>query len=135
MLELEKIPSVVIDAHIWVWQAAGDRNVEKLRKYRGRQILPAICVWEVSMLAAKGRLKLKPDVATWVAHNLESPVEMEPLSAEISLLSSQLLNFHGDPADRLIVATAMVLQIPLITADEQIHRWNKNAGVLKVVGV
>ena len=45
MLELEKIPSVVIDTHIWVWQAAGDRRVEKLRKYRGRQILPAICVW------------------------------------------------------------------------------------------
>lgn len=135
MLELEKIPSVVIDTHIWVWQAAGDRRVEKLRKYRGRQILPAICVWEASMLVAKGRLKLKPDVAAWVAHNLESPVEMEPLSAEISVRSSQLVDFHGDPADRLIVATAMVLQIPLITADEQIHRWNKNAGVLKVVGV
>ena len=88
------------------------------------------------MLAAKkGRLKLKPDVATWVARNLESPVEMEPLAAEISVRSSQLENFDGDPADRLIVATAMVLQIPLITADEQIQRWNQKVKVLSVVGV
>ena len=87
------------------------------------------------MLATKGRLKLRPDVAAWVARNLESPVEVEPLSAEISVKSSQLVDFHGDPADRLIVATAMVLQVPLITADEQIHRWNDNAGALKVVGV
>ncbi len=135
MLVLEKIPALVIDTHIWIWEVAGDKRVEQLQKYRGRQVLSAISVWEVAMLAAKGRLKLKPDVATWVARNLESPVEMEPLAAEISVRSSQLENFHGDPADRLIVATAMVLQIPLITADEQIQRWNQKAKVLSVVGV
>lgn len=135
MLVLEKIPALVIDTHIWIWEVAGDKRVEQLQNYRGRQVLSAISVWEVAMLAAKGRLKLKPDVATWVARNLESPVEMEPLAAEISVRSSQLENFDGDPADRLIVATAMVLQIPLITADEQIQRWNQKVKVLSVVGV
>ena len=135
MLEIEKISAVVIDTHIWVWEVAGERRVEQLRKYRGRQILPAICVWEVAMLVAKGRLKLKPDVATWVARNLESPVEMEPLSADICVCSSQLVDFHGDPADRLIVATAMVNQVPLVTADEQIHRWNAKSAQLDLIAI
>ena len=62
MLVLEKIPALVIDTHIWIWEVAGDKRVEQLQNYRGRQVLSAISVWEVAMLAAKGRLKLKPDV-------------------------------------------------------------------------
>jgi len=76
---------------------------------------------------------LKPDVDAWVARNLEAPVEMEPLSAEISIRSSWLGDFHGDPTDRLIVATALVLQMPLVTADQQIHAWNRKTQTLSLV--
>ena len=133
MPTLERVPAVVLDTHVWVWMAAGDQRAEKLQGYAGRLILPAISVWETAMLAAKGRLKLKPDVDAWVAQNLDAPVELEPLSAEISIRSSRLGDFHGDPADRLIVATALVLQMPLVTADQQIHAWSRKTETLFLI--
>jgi len=129
----ERAPALVLDTHVWIWMAAGDQRAGTLEKYAGRLLLPAIGVWETAMLAAKGRLKLLPDLETWVARNLESPVEMEPLSAEISVRSSRLDDFHGDPADRLIVATALVLQMPLVTADQQIHDWNQKTKTISLV--
>jgi len=129
----ERAPALVLDTHVWIWTAAGDQRAGTLKEYAGRLLLPAIGVWETAMLAAKGRLKLLPDLETWVARNLESPVEMEPLSAEISVRSSRLDDFHGDPADRLIVATALVLQMPLVTADRQIHDWNQKTKTISLV--
>ena len=130
---VERLPALVLDTHVWIWMAAGDERAGILRGYAGRMILPAICVWETAMLAAKGRLKLQPGVEEWVARNLGSPVELEPLSPEISIRSSRLADFHGDPADRLIVATAQVLQMPLVTADRQIQEWNGKTFSLQLV--
>jgi PIN domain nuclease of toxin-antitoxin system len=62
-------------------------------------------------------------------------VELEPLSAEIGVRSTRLADFHGDPADRLIVATALVLQMPLVTADAQIHRWNAKSAQLDLIAI
>ena len=131
----ERAPALVLDTHVWIWMAAGDERAGKLKEYAGRLLLPAISVWETSMLAAKGRLKLLPDLESWVGRNLESPVEMEPLSAEISVRSSRLDDFHGDPADRLIVATALVLQMPLVTADRQIQKWNQKFSSLQLMAL
>lgn len=58
-----------------------------------------------------------------------------PLTAEISMASCRLPDFHGDPADRIIVATAITLGIPLITADEKIIRWNEIQRMLQVIGL
>lgn len=87
------------------------------------------------MLAMKGRLSLMPDEESWFSANLASPVSLAPLTAEISLASCRLPDFHGDPADRIIVATAMTLGIPLITADEKIIRWNEEKRLLQVIGL
>ena len=135
MRTLERASAVVLDTHVWIWMAAGDERAGLMRNYAGRFILPAISVWETAMLAAKGRLKLEPGVDEWVARNLEAPVELEPLSAEISVRSSRLGEFHGDPADRLIVATAVVLQMPLVTADRQIHTWNRKTETLSLIEI
>jgi PIN domain nuclease of toxin-antitoxin system len=85
------------------------------------------------MLAAKGRLTLRPDPASWLAANLAPPVSLAALSAEVALASASLPGFHGDPADRIVVATALTMGIPLITADERIVRWNRHHGLLRVV--
>jgi len=85
------------------------------------------------MLVMKGRLNLMPDEESWFSANLEPPVSLAPLTAEISLISCRLPDFHGDPADRIIVSTAITLGIPLITADEKIIRWNKAQGKLQIV--
>jgi len=135
MSTLERAPAIVLDTHVWIWMAAGDGRAGSMRNYAGRMILPAIGVWETAMLAAKGRLKLEPGVEEWVARNLEAPIELEPLSAEISIRSSRLGEFHGDPADRLIVATALVLQMPLVTADRQIQKWNQKFSSLQLMAL
>jgi PIN domain nuclease of toxin-antitoxin system len=75
------------------------------------------------------------DPIHWFSANLESPISLAPLTAEISMASCRLPDFHGDPADRMIVATAITLGIPLITADEKIIRWNETYQLVKVIGL
>ncbi|MEO5716115.1 MAG: type II toxin-antitoxin system VapC family toxin [Luteolibacter sp.] len=133
MLKIENLIAAVFDTHIWVWSAAGDPRAEKLRDFSGTAIISAISKWEVSMLAMKGRLNLMPDEQSWFSANLESPVSLAPLTAEISLTSCRLPGFYGDPADRIIVATAITLGIPLITADEKIIRWNETSRLTQVI--
>ncbi len=120
----EAVPtSVVLDTHAWVWACGGDKRCGFLADYDGRCTLPAIALWEVSMLAEKGRLGLSPSVTEWIEENTRPPVFIQPLTVAIATLSARLQDFHGDPADRMIVATALVLQQPLVTADGEIIRW------------
>lgn len=125
MLSLNLARAVVLDTHVWVWASAGDSRAQALETFNGSCIISAISLWEISMLESKRRLKLQPNVDQWIRSNLASPVSLEPLSAEIAIESCRLPDFHGNPADRLIVATAEVLGLPLITSDEKIHSWNE----------
>jgi PIN domain nuclease of toxin-antitoxin system len=95
-----------------------------MAQFKGTPIVSAISIWEVSMLESKGRLELTPDVDTWIAQNLGPPYVLEPVNPAVSIQSCRLPDFHGDPADRLIVATAIECGVPLITADHQIIEWN-----------
>lgn len=130
---LEKLVAAVLDTHVWIWCAAGDSRAAVLAGFNGRMIIPAISVWEVAMLCAKGRLTVQPDVEAWVRMNLGAPASLEPLSPEIALESCRLPDFHGDPADRLIVATASVLGLPLVTADAGIQKWNRRAKRIQLI--
>lgn len=130
---LEKTAAAVFDTHIWLRASAGDPLLGELQNFRGTAIVPAISVWEVAMLASKGRVDLQPDVDCWIRENLQPPVRLEPLHPEISLESCRLEDFHGDPADRLIVATALVLGVPLITADRQTINWNERRAQLQII--
>ena len=135
MPKIENLIAAVLDTHVWVWAAAGDPRAEKLSKFSGTAVISAISQWEVSMLAMKGRLELKPDEATWFSENLEAPVTLAPLTAEISTTSCRLPAFHGDPADRIIVTTAIVHGIPLITANERIIRWNEGQKLMHLIAI
>jgi len=135
MLKIENLVAAVFDTHVWIWSAAGDTRAEAIRGFSGTAFICAISQWEAAMLEMKGRLQLKPDPETWFSENLELPVALAPLSAEISLASCRLPNFHGDPADRMIVATAITLGLPLVTADEKIIRWNDEVKALQVIGI
>ena len=135
MPKIENLVAAVFDTHVWVWSAAGDPRAAELGKFSGAAVISAISQWEVSMLVMKGRLELSPDEEAWFSENLETPVTLAPLTAEISITSCRLPDFHGDPADRIIVATAMVLGIPLITADEKIIGWNSKHHLLQLVGL
>ncbi len=106
-----------------------------METFRGRALVSAISVWEVAMLESKGRLVLAPTVEAWIESNLQFPVELEPIHPAISIQSCRLADFHGDPADRIIVATAAVLGLPLVTADARIIEWSRRHGAIPVIGM
>lgn len=135
MPSIEHLRSAVFDTHVWIWFSAGHNRAEPLKPFKGQVLISAISVWEVAMLANKGRIHLNPTVEDWIQANLDNPVSLEPLSAAISVESCRLPEFHGDPADRMIVATAGLIGVPLVTADGGIIKWNREHRYLRVIEV
>jgi len=83
-----------------------------------------ISCWEVAMAVAKGRLAFDRDPLSWLQEATTQPrVEMIEISPQIAVLSTTLEGLHGDPADRLIVASALDRAARLVTADRTIRRW------------
>jgi PIN domain nuclease of toxin-antitoxin system len=122
---------VLLDTHMWVWwltpaspltraeRAALDAVAEQCELG-----LPAISMWEAQVLHAKGRLDLPMPFAEWLMRATdERMLSVLPLDRDVVLALDGLPpGFHGDPADRLIVATARAHALPLATRDAAIRR-------------
>jgi PIN domain nuclease of toxin-antitoxin system len=126
---LGDIKVIVLDTHVWVWFVS---NPELLSKAAQKAIDAAmeqeeICVssisaWEVALLVAKGRLKLTLDVADWIARSERLPFfQFMPIDNSVAVKSVALPQpLHNDPADRIIIATAITIGAPVVTKDEKI---------------
>jgi PIN domain nuclease of toxin-antitoxin system len=81
--------------------------------------------WEVAMLVNAGRLELSMDVDDWVARSESLPFfNFVPVSNRIAIRSTRLTDYpHKDPADRIIVATALSLGVPLVTRDRRLRNY------------
>lgn len=133
--------AVVLDTHVLVWLVQGDsrlhaeivRHIDEAAR-QTRVLVPAISLWEIGMLVAKGRLQLAQDVQQWVDAVLGLPgLGLAALEPAIAIASSRLPGaLHGDPADRLIAATARHHDAVLVTADEKLLAYGA-AGHLKVM--
>lgn len=121
---------LILDTHVWLWVVDGDRrqlSAEAIREIdhasRGGDVLvSAISVWEVAMLEAKGRIGLSRPVEEWVHAALRAPgVRLLELTPAIAVESTRLPgSAHGDPADRILIASARVLGGRLATRDRVI---------------
>jgi len=83
----------------------------------------AISFWEVAMLVERGRIRLSDDVRAWRREHLEQGVVEIPVDGDIGIRAAGLTDFHADPADRLIVATALAGH-RLVTSDHRILGWS-----------
>ncbi|MGL5939754.1 MAG: type II toxin-antitoxin system VapC family toxin [Waterburya sp.] len=116
----------LLDTHIWIWYLSENiRLSEKLRTEianpKNKIWLSPISIWETYLLATKGRIILKPTPEIWIKDGLQELKTKEaPLCNEIALLSHQIELEHNDPADRFIAATAIHLNLILITIDEKL---------------
>jgi PIN domain nuclease of toxin-antitoxin system len=88
----------------------------------GNLFVSAISCWEIGMLCARGRLQLELDARDWVERSLRAPgLSLLPLTPSIAVAASYLPgDLHGDPADRILVASARAEQLTLATRDQKI---------------
>ena len=124
---------IVLDTHTLVWWASGIKahvSVAAMQAIEaempgGDIFVSSISAWELAMLVDRGRIDLSMDIERWlsVVGQIEA-VRFVPMDNEIALKSVALPGeFHKDPADRIIVATARKFAAPLVTADERIRAY------------
>lgn len=90
----------------------------------GHLVCADISLWEIAMLHSRGRLQVPPEVglAELVSDILASlQMQILPITPRIAALSQEPLFSHGDPADRLIAATAIATGLPLISMDSRLR--------------
>ncbi len=119
---------LLLDTHIWLWSTLeparlGKQITAELRNRENELWLSPISTWEAMVLAEKRRLELAPDPASWIRQNLERVAFREAaLTHEVALQMGKLNLPHRDPADRILVATALVYELKLVTADQRLLR-------------
>jgi PIN domain nuclease of toxin-antitoxin system len=120
---------IVLDTHAWIWFISNPENLSKRAEkalkvaVRDRSILiSSISAWELALLIRKKRLKLTIEVTDWIAKSESLPfIQFVPVTNSIAVKSVNLpLSFHPDPADRIIIATALSVGAPLVTSDKKL---------------
>ncbi len=123
---------ILLDTHIWAWLV--NEDLEKLTKKQIEHIqtsnekrlaVSVISVWEVAKKVELGKWDLSLSVDDWVNKALDWPgVTLIDFTPTIALESTRLPgDFHRDPMDQIIVATARVKNIPLVTSDSRILNY------------
>ena len=123
---------ILLDTHIWVWWVHGDNGltpsqIEIIEANEDGEIgISAISLWEVAKLVENKRLELPISLEKWFDQALSYPgIRVIELTPEIATESTRLPGeFHKDPADQMIVATARVMKCRLVTSDERILNYS-----------
>ena len=121
---------MILDTHTLLWVDRNDPKLGTMARLQieadwraGLLVVSAISFWEATMLAERDRISLPTSPERWRANWLRAGLVEIPIDGRIALQSCQLTNFHRDPADRFIVATALDRNLPLMTADKKILEW------------
>jgi PIN domain nuclease of toxin-antitoxin system len=121
---------ILLDTHAAIWfttdaglgkrsQAIADRALAD-----DRLAVSAVSFWEIAMLIAKKRLRSVETAVSLREQVLDAGINEMPLTGDIAILAGSLDGLHGDPADRFIVATAIVFDATLLTADATLLDWS-----------
>jgi PIN domain nuclease of toxin-antitoxin system len=130
--------ALLLDTHIALWLDSGEDRlrpstralIDGCWKNGGTLFLSAITAWEIALLADTGRIDLDLPAEAWVQRFADRPgIEAVALDHLTASRSYQLHHFEQrDPADRLLIATAIRLACPLVTYDDRITRFAKKHG-------
>jgi PIN domain nuclease of toxin-antitoxin system len=118
--------NLLLDTHIWLWSLLDPdrlgRDVAAALEDRGNACwLSPISTWELLILTSRGRVQLDRDPGVWIREVLAAlPFREAPLTHEVALRSRSIELAHDDPADRFLLATALVYELTLVTADERL---------------
>ncbi len=139
--------SLLLDTHVVLWLDAGDSRlrvgtrdaIDQFWQAGGSILVSSVSAWEIALLANTGRISLDCPPEAWIERFLGRPgVSATPLTWRASARAYQLPNFERrDPADRLLVATAIEIGCPLVTYDGPLSDYAAGVGRqtgLRVVG-
>jgi PIN domain nuclease of toxin-antitoxin system len=122
---------IVLDTHALIWWVTGTAGLSPRAKRtietavrQAPVIISAISVFEIATAVRRERLQLKAPLDEWLRDIRALPeLHIEPVTADIAHLAGTLESeVPGDPADRIIAATAIVLETKLVTADERLSK-------------
>lgn len=122
------VTAFLLDTHIWFWHLIGSSRLptglrDLLDSATPDCWLSPISVWEVGMLALRGRINLTTDLRHWVTQARQRfPLRDAPLNLEVALTSREIPLPHRDPADHFLAATALVYDLTLLTVDQHLTR-------------
>jgi PIN domain nuclease of toxin-antitoxin system len=122
---------VVLDTHVWIWWVSDNQGLRQAQRQAiadnvaNRIGVSVISCWEVAKLVRGGRMQLTIGVSEWLDEALAYPgVELLGFTPQIAVEANNLPgDFHRDPADQILVATAKVYQCPLVSSDGSIRRY------------
>jgi len=123
---------IVLDTHTWIWFISKPEILSKRAKkavsaaVKEKSVLiSSISAWEVAFLVIKKRLTLTLDVTDWIAKSEGLPfIQFIEISNSIAVKSVNLPQpLHSDPADRIIIATALTAGVPLVTKDKKLINY------------
>jgi PIN domain nuclease of toxin-antitoxin system len=121
---------MLLDTHVLVHYASDNGKLGKRARAaidralaRDELFVSALSFWEVAMLVAKDRLALDTTVSAFRAAALATGIQEEAVDGEIAIAAGELPDRHGDPVDRMLVATALVRGRTLLTADAILLAW------------
>jgi PIN domain nuclease of toxin-antitoxin system len=122
---------ILLDTHTWIWSYSATKLLSDDVKKRikktiaDQRTIASISIWEFAMMVVKGRINVKIDPKLWLDNAIKkSGIKVIELSPEIAMESCKLPgDFHKDPADQIIVATARVHNLTLLTKDQKILQY------------
>ena len=123
--------TVLLDTHAWLWwctspQQLSDRATAAIEAVE-TILVSSISCWELGMLVDKGRLAIDRSIEAWVRQALDRPgLQAVPLGPRAATLAGTLdrTEFHGDPADRMIYASARIEGSVLVTRDRRLRDYD-----------
>ena len=119
---------LLMDTHVWFWTLTEPEKLSKTalkfiqRTKPDNRAIASISVWEFAMMAARGRIELKTTAQEWLDYAIhKTGLRILELTPKVAVESCELPgDFHRDPADRIIVATARINGATLVTKDQRI---------------
>ena len=123
---------IVLDTHAWVWfvskpEMLSHAAISAIDAARAKNAvyISSISAWEVALLVQRNRVKFTMHVRDWIQKSEQLPfLKFIPVINALAVQSVFLPKpLHDDPADRIIIATALSLGASLVTRDEKIRSW------------
>jgi PIN domain nuclease of toxin-antitoxin system len=129
---------ILLDTHAWVWLVSDPDRLSSTSHdvIVGAETLAisAVSAWEVGMLIAKGRIEVDRDPRVWIRQAVAvEKLRVIDLDWTVAMTASGLEGLHGDPADRMIVATAVRQRCPLVTKDGKITDWSRRTRSISAI--